>query len=150
MKFLMAGALLALGTIAAPAGAQVTVRSVRVLAVDVEATARFYERAFGMSETRRPANSATFREIVLNTGATPEAARAAASTPIVIATRRDPAEKPVSMAALILEVRDMEATLSAIIAAGGRGGKVNTSQEGLSYAMVADPEGNPIELILRR
>ena len=32
----------------------------------------------------------------------------------------------------------------------GKGGKVNKSGEGLSYAMVADNEGNPIELLLRK
>ena len=40
--------------------------------------------------------------------------------------------------------------IAAIVAAGGKGGKVNKSGEGLSYAMVADNEGNPIELLLRQ
>lgn len=155
MKAIITAAALALGTLgaAAPALAQqtgITVRSIRVLAVDPEALAKFYETAFGMSETRRPANSATFKEIVINTGATAEAAKAAKSTPIVIATRRNKDEKPVSMAALILDVPDMDKAIAAIVAAGGKGGKVNKSAEGLSYAMVADPEGNPIELLLRQ
>ena len=63
---------------------------------------------------------------------------------------RDKAEKPVSMAALILEVPDMDKAIAAIVAAGGKGGKVNKSGEGLSYAMVADNEGNPIELLLKQ
>lgn len=155
MKTIIAAAFLALGTLAAsaPAFAQeagITVRSIRILAVDPEASAAFYSKAFGMSETRRPVNTATFKEIVLNTGATPEAAKAAKSTPIVIATRRDKTEKPVSMAALILDVPDMDKAIAAIVAAGGKGGKVNRSGEGLSYAMVADNEGNPIELLLRQ
>src|SRR5689334_16788282 len=155
MKAIIAAACIALGGVAAtaPAFAQetgITVRSIRVLAVDVEATAKFYEKAFGMSETRRPVDTATFKEIVINTGATPEAAKAAKSTPIVIATRRDKTEKPVSMAALILDVPDMDTAIAAIVAAGGKGGKVNKSGEGLSYAMVADNEGNPIELLLRK
>src|SRR5262245_19807079 len=82
-------ALAALGA-AAPAFAQETgvqVRSIRVLATDPEALATFYAKAFGMSETRRPANSATFKEIVLNSGSTPDLAKAAKTTPIVIATR---------------------------------------------------------------
>lgn len=136
--------------IAAPALAQVTVRSIRVLANDPEAAAKFYSTAFGMSETRRPVNTATFKEIVLNTGATPEAAKAAKSTPIVIATRRAKDEKPLSMAALILDVPDMDKAIAAVVAAGGKGGKANKSGEGLTYAMVADPEGNPIELLLRQ
>lgn len=154
LKTTLAAAALALATGAAmPAFAQeagITVRSIRVLAADPEAAAVFYSKAFGMSETRRPANSAAFKEIVLNTGATPEAAKAASSTPIVIATKRNKDEKPVSMAALILEVPDMDKAIAAIVANGGKGGKVNKSGEGLSYAMVADPEGNPIELLLRK
>ena len=155
MKAIIVSACIALGGLAAamPASAQetgITVRSIRVLAVDVEATAKFYEKAFGMSETRRPVDTATFKEIVINTGATSEAAKAAKSTPIVIATRRDKNEKPVSMAALILDVPDMDKAIAAIVAAGGKGGKVNKSGEGLSYAMVADNEGNPIELLLRK
>jgi predicted enzyme related to lactoylglutathione lyase len=155
MKAIIAAACVALSGLAsaAPALAQesgITVRSIRVLAVDVEATAKFYEKAFGMSETRRPVDTAAFKEIVINTGATSEAAKAAKSTPIVIATRRDKTEKPVSMAALILDVPDMDKAIEAIVAAGGKGGKVNKSGEGLSYAMVADNEGNPIELLLRK
>ena len=34
----------------------IRVRSIRVLATDPEAVATFYEKAFGMSETRRPAD----------------------------------------------------------------------------------------------
>src|SRR5579864_7656114 len=69
---------------AAPALAQesgIQLRSVRVLAADPEAAATFYEKAFGMSETRRPVNSATFKEIVINSGSTTAVARKAASTP---------------------------------------------------------------------
>lgn len=134
--------------IVAPALAQVTVRSIRVLVADPEKAAEFYKKAFGMSETRRPANSETFKEIVLNTGATPEAAKAAKSTPIVLATRRAKDEKPLSMAALILDVPDMDKAIAAVVAAGGKGGKAQKSGEGLTYAMVADIDGNPIELLL--
>ena len=49
----------------------VHVRSIRVLATDPEAIATFYKKTFGMSETRRPADTATFKEIVLNSGSTP-------------------------------------------------------------------------------
>lgn len=154
MKALLAAGLILAGLASTPAAfaqdGDITVRSIRVLAADVTATAAFYEKAFGMSETRRPVDTPTFLEIVINTGATPEAAKMATSTPIVIATRRDKTEKPLSMAALILEVPDMDKAIAAVVAAGGKGGKVNKSGEGLSYAMVADNEGNPIELLLRR
>jgi predicted enzyme related to lactoylglutathione lyase len=152
MKLMVGAALAAMAfAVAAPALAQeVKVRSIRVLAADPEAAAKFYEKAFGMSETRRPVNTEAFKEIVINTGATSDAAKKSANTPIVIATRRNKDEKPISMAALILEVPDMDKAIAAIVAAGGKGGKVNKSGEGLSYAMVADPEGNPIELLLKQ
>ena len=151
MKAIVLAGLASL-VMAAPAWAQtgIEVRSIRVLAIDVEATATFYKTAFGMSETRRPVESAAFTEIVINTGATPAMARAATSTPIVIATKRDKMAPPPSMAALILEVPDMDKAIAAVVAAGGKGGTPNTSGEGLVYAMVADPEGNPIELLLRQ
>ena len=66
----------------------------RVLAADPEAAAAFYEKAFGMSETRRPVNSATFKEIVINSGSTTDVARRAASTPLIIATRPKDAVAP--------------------------------------------------------
>jgi hypothetical protein len=56
-----------------------------------------------MSETRRAANTATFKEIVINTGSTVDKAKIATTTPIVIATR--PRDAPAgAMASLILEV----------------------------------------------
>ena len=139
--------------IAAPASAQETgiaVRSVRVLATDVDALARFYSTAFGMSETRRPVDTATFKEIVLNSGSTPELARKATTTPIVIATRRNdpPAGGP---AALILEVPDMDKAIERATKAGAKLMRpVAKSGEGLSYAFLTDPEGNQVELLLRR
>ena len=143
---------LALG-IAAPAFAQETgvhVRSIRVLATDVEAAAVFYAKAFGMSETRRPANSATFKEIVLNSGSTPELAKKATTTPIVIATRGK--DMPAgAMASLILEVPDMDKAIERATAAGAKLMRpVAKSGEGLSYAFLTDPDGNQIELLLKQ
>jgi predicted enzyme related to lactoylglutathione lyase len=115
------------------------VRSVRVLATDPEAIAVFYEKAFGMSETRRAANSATFKEIVINSDAT--------TTPIVIATR--PKDAPAgAMASLILEVPDLGKAIESAKANGGallRG--PSKSGEGLNFAFVKDPDGNQIELV---
>jgi predicted enzyme related to lactoylglutathione lyase len=136
---------------AAPALAQetgISVRSMRVLATDPEALAVFYAKAFGMSETRRPANSAAFKEIVLNSGSTPDLAKASKATPIVITTRRATDPKAGGIAILILQVPDMDA---AIKRAEGAGAKllrpVAKTAEGLSYAFLTDPEGNQIELL---
>ncbi len=126
----------------------IRVRSIRVLAADPEAVATFYEKAFGMSETRRAANSATFKEIIINSGATPEKAKAATSSPIVIATR--PKDAPAgAMASLILEVPNLDKAIESAKASGGTLMRpAAKSGEGLSYAFVKDPDGNQIELVM--
>jgi predicted enzyme related to lactoylglutathione lyase len=128
----------------------ITVRSIRVLATNAEALAKFYAQAFGMSETRRPVESATFTEIVLNSGSTPELAKASTATPIVIATRGK--DMPAgAMAALILSVPDMDAAIARATAAGAKLMRpVAKSGEGLTYAFLTDPDGNQVELLLRR
>lgn len=160
MKSIIAAACLCAATLAAPPAAfaqkteagetGITVRSVRVLATDVDALAKFYAQAFGMSETRRPVQSATFNEVVLNSGSTPALAKASTATPIVIATRGK--DMPAgAMAALILEVPDMDAAIARATAAGAKLMRpVAKSGEGLSYAFLTDPDGNQIELLLRR
>jgi predicted enzyme related to lactoylglutathione lyase len=152
MKAIIAIGLIALGLAnAAPAFAQETgieVRSIRVLATDPEALAKFYAAAFGMSETRRPVDSATFKEIVLNSGSTAELAKASKATPIVIATRRATDPKAGGMAALILQVPDMDAAIKRAEAAGAKLMRpVAKTAEGLSYAFLTDPDGNQVELL---
>jgi len=138
---------LALG-IATAQESGIRVRSIRVLATDPEAIAAFYEKAFGMSETRRAANTATFKEIVVNSGSTVATARAAMTTPIVIATR--PKDAPAgAMASLILEVPDLGKAIESATAAGGTLMRpAAKSGEGLNYAFVKDPDGNQIELVM--
>lgn len=155
MKSIIAAACLCLTGLAVQPAAfaqetGITVRSVRVLATDVDALAKFYAQAFGMSETRRPVQSATFNEVVLNSGSTPELAKASTATPIVIATRGK--DMPAgAMASLILEVPDMDAAIARATAAGAKLMRpVAKSGEGLSYAFLTDPDGNQIELLLRR
>ncbi len=150
----IAASLIVAGVAIAPAAfAQetgISVRSIRVLASDPEAAAKFYAQAFGMSETRRPVDSATFKEIVLNSGSTPELAKTSTATPIVIATRGK--DMPAgAMAALILSVPDMDAAIARATAAGAKLMRpAAKSGEGLSYAFLTDPDGNQIELLLRQ
>jgi predicted enzyme related to lactoylglutathione lyase len=126
----------------------IRVRSIRVLATDPEAIAKFYAKTFGMSETGRPADSPTFKEIVLNSGSTPDKAKAATSTPIVIATRAKDAPAG-AMASLILAVPDMDTAIASVKANGGTLMRPpSKSQQGLSYCFVKDPDGNQIELLL--
>jgi predicted enzyme related to lactoylglutathione lyase len=137
---------------AATAAAQesgIRVRSVRVLATDPEAVAAFYEKAFGMSETRRAANSATFKEIIINSGATTEAARKATTTPIVIATR--PKDAPAgAMASLILQVPDLDKAIEAAKAAGATLLRAPGKTESVNFAFLKDPDGNQIELVMNQ
>jgi predicted enzyme related to lactoylglutathione lyase len=148
VKTVLTACVLAAATVAMAQDTGIRVRSVRVLATDPDALATFYEKAFGMSETRRPANSATFKEIAINSGATAEIAKKATTAAIVIATR--PKDAPAgAMASLILQVPDLEKAIESAKAAGGTllrpAGK---SGEGLSFAFVKDPDGNQVELVM--
>lgn len=144
-------AALILGAVAAPVFAQesgVTVRNVRVLATDPEAVAAFYEKAFGMSEIARPVNTPTFKEIIINSGSTAEIARKSTSTSIVIATRPKDST-PAPMALLILEVPSLEKTIDSVKAAGGSLTGTIRKTPTVSYAMLKDTDGNPVEIILK-
>ena len=142
--------LLVLGVATAVMAQSATqVWGVRVLATDVEAIATFYAKTFGMSETARPVNSATAKEIVLNFGATPEIARHATTTPIVIYTR--PRTAPAgAMASLILRVADLDKAIEAVKVNGGTATRPpgKNAVVNVTYAFVTDPDGNQIELLM--
>lgn len=126
----------------------IRVRSVRVLANDPEAIATFYKKAFGMSEIRRPADSPTFKEIVVNSGSTVDLAKASPGTPIVIATR--PKDAPAgAMASLILQVPDLEKAIALAKSAGATVLRPpsKSAGSGNNFAFVKDPDGNQIELV---
>lgn len=147
VKTALAACILAVATVAAAQESGIRVRSIRVLASDPEAIATFYQKAFGMSETRRPVNTATFKEIVINSGTTVDLARKASSTAIVIATR--PKDAPAgAMASLILEVPNLDKAIESVKASGGTLMRPAAKNETLSYAFVKDPDGNQIELVM--
>jgi len=124
----------------------IQVRSVRVLATDPEAVATFYKKAFGMSEVRR-LDSPTFKEIIINSGTTPELAKKATATAIVIATR--PKDAPAgAMASLILEVPDLDKAIEAAKAAGGTVMRPPGKSGTLMFAFLKDPDGNQVELVM--
>ncbi|HTW68160.1 MAG TPA: VOC family protein [Bryobacteraceae bacterium] len=115
--YITAMAVSALLLSASAALAQVTLNSVRVGAKDPVAVAKFYETAFGMQEVNR-INSPAGPEIFVNFGATADAAKANKSEPIVIMHRdSDALQDPIPH--VILNVKDMTATVAAIKAAGG-------------------------------
>src|SRR6266496_4626085 len=103
--------------LASAAQAQVTLNSVRIGAKDSVALAKFYQAAFGMQEVNR-IDAAGGPEIFVNFGATVDAAKANKSEPIVI-MHRDSDDLKDPIAHVILNVKDMTATVSAIKAAGG-------------------------------
>lgn len=135
---------------AAMANAQesgIRVRSIRVLASDPEAIAQFYEKAFGMSETSRPVNTANFKEIIINSGSTPGKAKMATTTPIVIATRPKDSASP-AMPSLILQVPDLEKAIESAKAAGATQLRPPGKSGTLSFVMLKDPDGNQIEMVM--
>jgi predicted enzyme related to lactoylglutathione lyase len=149
VKILLAACVLASATAASAQETGIQVRSIRVLATDPDAIATFYQKTFGMSETSRPVNTPTFKEIIINSGSTVELARKATSTPIVIATR--PKDAPAgAMAALILGVPNLDKAIESVKANGGTLMRPPAKTAGLAYAFVKDPDGNQIELIMSK
>jgi len=149
MKRIYAAVILLTALLAGGAQAQVTLNSVRVGAPDPVALAKFYESAFGMWEVNR-INVPGGPEIFVNFGATIDAAKANKSEPIVIA-HRDSDELKDPIAHVILNVKDMTATVAAIKAAGGSmaGDPRTFGNTGILIGIAIDPAGNRLELIQR-
>ena len=135
--------------ISSAAFAQVTLNSVRVGAKDTVALAKFYQSAFGMQEVNR-INGAGGPEIFVNFGVTVDAAKANKSEPIVLMHRdNDDLKDPIPH--VILNVKDMKATVAAIKAAGGSvdGEPRPYGNTGIVIGIAIDPAGNRIEMIQR-
>ena len=135
--------------LASTAHAQVTLNSVRIGAKDTVALAKFYQAAFGMQEVNR-IDAQGGPEIFVNFGATVDAAKANKSEPIVIMHRdSDALNDPI--AHVILNVKDMAATVAAIKAAGGSmsGEPRPFRNTGVVIGLATDPAGNWLELIQR-
>ena len=133
--------------LASTAHAQVTLNSVRIGAQDPVALAKFYEAAFSMWEINR-INVPGGPEIFVNFGATLDAAKANKSEPIVI-SHRDSDDLKDLIAHVILNVKDMAATVSAVKAAGGSmaGDPRAFGSTGILIGIAIDPAGNRLELI---
>ena len=135
--------------LAGAAQAQVTLNSVRIGAKDTVSLAKFYESAFGMQEVNR-IDAPAGPEIFVNFGATADAAKANKSEPVVI-MHRDSDEGKDPIAHVILNVKNMAATVAAIKAAGGMmaGDPRPFRNTGVVIGIAVDPAGNRIELIQR-
>jgi len=135
--------------LASAARAQVTLNSVRIGAKDTVSLAKFYQAAFGMQEVNR-IDTPGGPEIFVNFGATIDAAKAIKSEPIVI-MHRDSDDLKDPIAHLILNVKDMTATVAAIRVAGGSmaGDARPFRNTGVVIGIAIDPAGNRLELIQR-
>src|SRR3984957_6690089 len=135
--------------LAGAALAQVTLNSLRIGAKDSVALAKFYQAAFGMQEVNR-IDAPGGPEIFVNFGATIDAAKASKSEPIVI-MHRDSDDLKDPIAHVILNVKDMSATVAAIKAAGGSmaGDPRPFRNTGVVIGIAVDPAGNRLELIQR-
>jgi predicted enzyme related to lactoylglutathione lyase len=131
------------------AHAQATLNSVRIGAKDTVALAKFYQAAFGMQEINR-IDASGGPEIFVNFGTTIDAAKANKSEPIVI-MHRDSDDLKDPIAHVILNVKDMAATVAAIKAAGGSmaGDPRPFRNTGVVIGIAIDPAGNRLELIQR-
>jgi predicted enzyme related to lactoylglutathione lyase len=135
--------------LASTAPAQVTLNSVRIAAKDTVALAKFYQAAFSMQEVNR-IDAPGGPEIFVNFGATMDAAKSNKNEPIVI-MHRDSDDLKDPIAHVILNVKDMAATVAAIKAAGGSmaGDPRPFRNTGVVIGIATDPAGNRIELIQR-
>ena len=135
--------------LASAAHAQVTLNSVRIGAKDSVALAKFYQAAFGMQEVNR-IDAPGGAEVFVNFGATADAAKANKSEPIVI-MHRDSDDIKDPIAHVILNVKDMAATVASIKTAGGSmaGDPRPFGNTGVVIGIAIDPAGNRIEMIQR-
>ena len=143
-------ALTASAVLALPALADVSLNGVRVGAKDAAAVAKFYQSAFGMQEVQR-IQTPTMTEIMLNFGATPEAAkanRAKKDGDIVIMSRAADDAKD-ELPHIVLNVTDMAGTVKALKAAGGTMERepFEFGKTGILIGMAIDPAGNHVEMI---
>jgi predicted enzyme related to lactoylglutathione lyase len=128
---------------------QVSLNSVRIGAKDTLAVAKFYQAAFGMQDVNR-IDAPGGAEIFVNFGSTLDAAKVNKGEPIVI-MHRDSDDLKDPIAHVILNVKDMSATVAAVKAAGGSmtGDPRPFRNTGIVIGIATDPAGNRIELIQR-
>jgi predicted enzyme related to lactoylglutathione lyase len=149
MRLILATAATAAVSAALPAHAapEVSLNAARVGAVDVAADAKFYQSAFGLQEVRRFEFPGGL-EILMNFGATADAAKANSGPQIVIMQRKaDTSDDPIPH--LIFTVTDIKATVAALKAAGGKMDSEprEFGKTGIMIGMGLDPAGNRIEMM---
>lgn len=142
-RILAAGAIV----FAVTATAGVSLNGVRIGAKDVPAVEKFYQAAFGMQEVQR-IQTPQFIEVMLDFGATVEAAKANSNGDLVIMQRASDDVKD-ELPHVVFNVTDMAGTVKAIKAAGGKmvGDPTEFGKTGILIGMGIDPAGNHFEMI---
>ena len=109
--------------------------------------ATFYQSAFGMQEVQR-IQTPQFLEVMLDFGATVEAAKANANGDLVIMQRASDDVND-DLPHVVFNVTDMAATVKAIKAAGGKmeSEPSEFGKTGILIGMGIDPAGNHFEMI---
>lgn len=128
--------------------AEVSLGAGRIGAMDVPATAGFYEKAFGLKEVNRLNLPNGQVEIMMNFGDSDAAAKANTNAQVVIMHRdSDSYDDPVPH--LIFYVSDVKATAAAVTAAGGtkQGEPMAFGNTGMMIGFGKDPAGNRFEMI---
>lgn len=121
----------------------------RVGAQDVPKLAQFYQTAFGMKEVNR-LQGGPGMEIMLNFGATTEAAKANTAAMLII-MHRDVDSDADPVPHLIFYVPDAKTAAKAVVAAGGKitTEPVAVGTSGAWISLGADPVGNRFEMVQR-
>jgi predicted enzyme related to lactoylglutathione lyase len=129
------------------ATAGVSLNGVRIGAKDPAAVEKFYKAAFGMQEVQR-IQQPTMLEVMLDFGATVEAAKANGNADLVIMQRASDDVKD-DLPHVVFNVTDMAATVAAIKAAGGKMQRepFEFGKTGILIGMGVDPAGNLFEMI---
>lgn len=125
----------------------VSFNSARVAATDSPALARFYESAFGLKEVQRLTFPGMI-EIMMNFGDTVDAAKKNPNAQIVIMQVKN-LDAQDTVAHLIFNVTDMNATVAKLKAAGGKmdAEPKEFGKTGIVIGMATDPAGNHIEML---
>jgi predicted enzyme related to lactoylglutathione lyase len=139
--------LLATAPLAGTSLADNAINGVRIGARDVAALAKFYQSVLGMHEVQRMQNP-QFTQIMLDFGATPEAARANPAPDLVLRSRASD-DTGDDLGHVVFNVVDLDAAVKAVKAAGGRIEREPFAfgNMGMRIAMAADPAGNHFEMI---
>jgi predicted enzyme related to lactoylglutathione lyase len=140
----------ALALLAATAQAGASLNGVRIGAKDVASLARFYQAALGMKEVQR-IETPEFLEVMLNFGASVEAAQANSAGDLVIMQRPADDGKD-TMPHVVFDITDMAATVKAWKAAGGTMERepFEFGNTGIHIGMAIDPAGNHVEFIQQK